>query len=167
MCACARCGRGRPPAPRVGHQVLAVRLNKKKCQRSAPGGCAGSSPLPAAPRSEHPASDSQQHPLESSPELPSSLPTLHGTALPHWGLLSAVTHPCCPKARMVTLGGWVLCLVQRVLEHTLESALTSCQIGASPCKLPLYLKTDQQGHLLDSHVQLMADAACCLLSPPL
>lgn len=29
-----------------GHQVLAVSPNKKKCQPSAPGGCAGSSPPP-------------------------------------------------------------------------------------------------------------------------
>lgn len=86
-----------------GHQVLAVRLNKKKCQHSVPGGCAGSSPLPSALCSEHPASDSQQHPLASAPELssPSPLPKLCGTARANPGL-SAVTHPHSPKAQMVT-----------------------------------------------------------------
>lgn len=146
-----------------GHQVLAVRLNKKKCQHSAPGGCAGSSPLPPALRSEHPASDSQQHPLASAPELssPSPLPKLRGTACPDSGL-SAVTHPCSPKAQMVTLDGRWLC---SLLLEPLEATLTSYQTGTShsPCKVLPYPKTDQQGCLLNSHLQLMA--GCSLLPP--
>ena len=143
--------------------MLAVRLNKKKCQHSALGGCAGSSPLPSALRSEHPASDSQQHPLASAPELssPSPLPKLHGTARPHPGL-SAVTHPCSPKAQMVTLDGRWLCSLL-LLDHPLETALTSCQTGAShsPCKVLPYQKPGQQGHWLNSLLQLMA--GCSLL----
>lgn len=120
--------------PVWGHQVLAVRLNKKKCQHSAPGGCTGSSPLPSALCSEHPASDSQQHPLASAPELssPSPLPKLRSIAHPD-PRLSAVTHPHSPKAQMVTLDGRWLCSLL-LLEHPLEAVLTSCQTGTSHVK---------------------------------
>lgn len=132
-----------------GHQVLAVRLNKKKCQHSAPGGCAGSSP--SALHSEHPASDSQQQPPASAPELPSpsSLPRFWGTAHTD-SRLSAVTHPRSPKAQMVTLGGQWLCSLL-LLDHPLETAFASCQTGAfHPCDVLTYPKTDLQGHLLNS-----------------
>lgn len=148
-----------------GHQVLAVRLNKKKCQHSAPGGCAGSSPLPSAPRSEHPASDSQQHPFASAPELssPSPLAKLRSAARPD-PRLSAVTRARSPEDRMVTLDGQWLCSLL-LPERLLETALISCQTGASQstCKVLLYPKSDQQGHLLNSHLQLMA--GCSLLPP--
>lgn len=132
-----------------GHQVLAVRLNKKKCQHSAPGGCAGSSP--SALHSEHPASDSQQQPPASAPELPSpsSLPRFWGTAHTD-SRLSAVTHHRSPKAQMVTLGGQWLCSLL-LLDHPLETAFSSCQTGAfHPCDVLTYPKTDLQGHLLNS-----------------
>lgn len=148
-CVCLRSLR--PPAPRMGHQVLAVRLNKKKCQHSVPGGCAGSSPLPAALRSEHPQSQ-----LRSCPARCTDRPAL---------ALSAVTPSLLPKGSDGHFGRTVE--VQRVLEQTLEAALTFYKTGTShsPCKFLPDPKTDQRAHLLDSHVQLMADEACCLLSP--
>lgn len=150
-------------APRVGHQVLAVSPNKKKWQRSVPGGCAGSSPPACSP--EHPASHwHRQRPLDSAPRSPNraARPSLTGA------LLSPI-----PAAQR--LGWWLWgngghagrCSegAGTCSEGVLEAALTSCQTGASrsPWKFPLYLKRDHQGQLLDSHAQLMA--ACCLLPP--
>jgi len=133
---------------------------------SAPhaGGCAGSSPLPPALHPEHAASDSQQRPFASAPELSSpSLPRLHGRARPDPGL-PAVTHPHSPEGQMGTSDGRQLCSLL-LLEHPWKAALTSCQTGASHslCKVLLYLKTEQQGHLLNSHLQLVAG---CILLPP-
>lgn len=96
---------------------------------------------------------------EPAPELSCSLHRSPGTG-------AVCCHPSLPPKGSDGHFGWTV-EVQRVLEQTLEAALTLCKTGTShsPCKFLLDPKTDQGAHLLDSHVQLMAEAACCLLSP--